>query len=69
MREGKGKGYVTWAKNFNLKQRAEVMLFMREHKIESFEELVRRAVEASGQADALLNSVKADEVRLQQEIL
>ena len=66
MREGKGRGYVTWAKNFNLKQRAEAMLFMREHKIESFEELVRRADEASGQADDLLNSVKADEVRLQQ---
>ena len=42
------------------------MLFMREHKIESFEELVRRADEASGQADALLNSVKADETRLQE---
>ena len=66
MREGKGKGYVTWAKNFNLKQRAEAMLFMREHKIESFEELVRRADEASGQADDLLNSVKADEARLQE---
>ena len=52
MREGKGRGYVTWAKNFNLKQRAEAMLFMREHKIESFEELVRRADEASGQAEA-----------------
>lgn len=66
MRQGKGRGYVTWAKNFNLKQRAEAMLFMREHKIESFEELVRRADEASGQADDLLNSVKADEVRLQE---
>lgn len=66
MREGKGRGYVTWAKNFNLKQQAEAMLFMREHKIESFEELVRRADQASGQADALLNSVKADEVHLQE---
>ena len=66
MREGKGRGYVTWAKNFNLKQRAEAVLFMREHKIESFEELVRRADEASGQADDLLNSVKADETRLQE---
>lgn len=66
MREGKGRGYVTWAKNFNLKQRAEAMLFMREHKIESFEELVRHADQASGQADALLNSVKADEVHLQE---
>lgn len=66
MRKGKGRGYVTWAKNFNLKQRAEAMLFMREHNIESFENLVRRADEASGQADALLNSVKADEVRLQE---
>ena len=66
MREGKGRGYVTWAKNFNLKQRAEAMLFMREHKIESFEELVHRADEASGQADTLLNSVKVDEVRLQE---
>ena len=66
MHEGKGRGYVTWAKNFNLKQRAEAMLFMREHKIESFEELVRRADEASGQTDDLLNSVKADETRLQE---
>lgn len=31
MREGKGKGYITWARNFNLKQRAEALLFMREH--------------------------------------
>lgn len=66
MREGKGSGYVTWAKNFNLKQRAEAILFMREHHIESFEDLVRHADEASGQVDALLNSVKADEVRLQE---
>lgn len=66
MRQGKGRDYVTWAKNFNLKQRAEAMLFMREHKIESFEELVRRADETSGRADDLLNSVKSDEVRLQE---
>lgn len=41
---GKGCGYVTWVKkNFNVKQRTEPMLFMREHKLESFDELVRRA--------------------------
>lgn len=39
---------------------------MREHKIESFEELVRRADEAAGQVEAMLNSVKADETRLQE---
>ena len=30
MREGKGHGHVTWVKNFNLKQRAGVILFMQE---------------------------------------
>lgn len=66
LREGKGRGYVTWAKNFNLKQRAEAMLFMREHKIESFEELNRLANEAAGRTEALLDSVKDDERRLQE---
>ncbi len=66
LREGKGKGYLNWAKTFNLKQRAQAMLFLSEHKIESFEELVRRADESVTQTEALLESVKADEARLQE---
>ena len=42
------------------------MLFMSEHKIESFDELVRRADESTAQTEALLESVKADEARLQE---
>jgi hypothetical protein len=66
LREGKGKGYLNWAKTFNLKQRARAMLFMSEHKIESFGELVHRADESTAQTEALLESVKADEARLQE---
>ena len=42
------------------------MLFMSEHKIEIFDELVRRADESTAQTEALLESVKADEARLQE---
>ena len=66
LREGKGKGYLNWAKTFNLKQRAQAMLFLSEHKIESFEELARRADESVTKTEALLESVKADETRLQE---
>ena len=46
--EGKGKGYVTWAKRFNAKQMAKTVLFLQEHKIESYEQLKEMTDERSG---------------------
>jgi len=37
----KGPGYQRWATVYNLKQMSETFLFMREHHVESFEDLYR----------------------------
>ena len=41
MREGKGPGYERWAKVFNVKQMAKSLLFLQEHGIKDYEELVK----------------------------
>ncbi len=64
IQEGKGAGYKSWAKVFNLKQMAHAMLFMQEHGICSYEELHEKASTMSKRQDALLESVKTDEACL-----
>ena len=64
--EGKGGGYVQWAKVFNVKQIAQAMLFLSEHNIDSFEELTERADASAAACSSLLDAVKADEKRLQE---
>ncbi len=58
MREGKGKGYEKWARKFNLKQRAKVLLLLEEHGISSFEELVKITDEMQPKLDALNSRIK-----------
>ena len=58
MREGKGRGYENWARKFNLKQRAKVLLFLEEHGISSFEELVKITDEMQPKLDALNSRIK-----------
>ena len=62
--EGKGKGYVTWAKRFNAKQMAKTVLFLQEHKIESYEQLKEMTDERSGRLKELKNSMKEKEAFL-----
>ena len=59
MREGKGKGYENWARKFNLKQRAKVLLFLEEHGISSYEELVKKTDSMDAEIEELNNRVKA----------
>ena len=66
MSEGKGRGYEIWATNFNLKQRAEALLFMQEHNINSYEELCERADSIAARRAQLIESVNADEARLKE---
>lgn len=40
---GKGAGYQRWAKVFNLKQMAKVLLFLQENDIHDYEQLERLA--------------------------
>ena len=62
--EGKGKGYVTWAKRFNAKQMAKTVLFLQEHKIESYEQLKEMTDERSGRLKELKDSMKEKEALL-----
>lgn len=75
MREGKGKGYENWARKFNLKQRAKVLLFLEEHGITSYEELVKKTDSMDAEIEELNNRIKernqkmADNKELQNAII
>ena len=75
MHEGKGKGYENWARKFNLKQRAKVLLFLEEHGISSYEELVKKTDSMDAEIEELNNRVKernqkmADNKELQNAII
>ncbi len=61
---GKGPGYERWAKKFNLKQMAKSLLFLRDHNIDSLEDLNRLVKDKTKERDSLLSEVKASETRL-----
>ena len=64
LHEGKGKGYVTWAKRFNAKQMAKTILFLQDHKIESYEQLKEITDERGGRLQELKDSMKEKEEKL-----
>lgn len=64
--EGKGAGYARWAKLFNLKQMAQVMCFLQENGIDSFEELAARTDASISRFNELGDSIKSAESRLQE---
>jgi len=60
----KGPGYARWATVYNLKQMSKTLLFLRDHKINSLEQLHTLASGRSSKRDELLSSIKAAEKRL-----
>lgn len=60
----KGPGYARWATVYNLKQMSKTLLFLRDHKISSLNQLQTLADEKTSKRDELLSSIKASEVRL-----
>ncbi len=60
----KGAGYERWAKTYNLKQMAKSLLFLRDHNIDSLEELDHLVTEKIERRDTLLDEVKSSEQRL-----
>lgn len=66
VQEGKGKGYINWAKKFNAKQIAKTLLFLQEHEIESYEQLKEITDEHSGKMQELKDSMKKKELLLQE---
>ena len=64
LHEGKGKGYVTWAKRFNAKQMAKTILFLQEKEISSYEQLKEITDERNGRLQELKDSMKEMEALL-----
>ena len=63
MRE-KGAGYARWATVYNLKQMSKTLLFLRDHNIDSLDQLHALASERSAKRDELLSSIQEAEKRL-----
>ena len=62
--QNKGAGYQRWASVYNLKQMSKTLLFLRDHKIESMEQLDQLVQKQTAKRDALLSSIQQSEKRL-----
>jgi hypothetical protein len=62
--KSKGAGYQRWASVYNLKQMSKTLLFLRDHKIESMEQLDQLVRQQTAKRDALLSSIQQSEKRL-----
>lgn len=60
----KGPGYQRWATVYNLKQMAKTLLFLRDHKVESIEELREKANASVEHLSTLSDNIKSAEARI-----
>ena len=60
----KGPGYQRWATNYNLKQMAKTRIFLKEHGINSMDELREKASTTSADFDRIDKELKSAEQRL-----
>lgn len=64
LQAGKGAGYVRWANTFNLKQMAQTLNYLNEHKLLDYADLSQKAAEASADYNDLSGKIKAAEKRM-----
>lgn len=62
--QSKDTGYQRWASVYNLKQMSKTLLFLRDHQIESMEQLDQLVTQKVSQRDAFLSSSQTSEKRL-----
>lgn len=62
--EGKGQGYVNWAKVFNLKQMAKTVMFLQENDFENIEKLSDDIDALSAEIAGMKAEIKSMESRL-----
>lgn len=60
----KSPGYQRWATVYNLKQMAKTLLFLRDHNVESIEELREKANTSVEQLSTLSDNIKSAEARI-----
>jgi len=65
--EGAGDGYVQWMKIFNLKTAAHTLIFLKEHGIDSYDELHEKSDAAYSEFHKLSSRLKTIDSR-QEEI-
>ena len=66
IQQGKGIGFERWAKVYNRKQMAKVLLFLQENDIHDYEQLEQLSKEAALRTDSLLSDIKKKESRMQE---
>ena len=66
LQQKKGKGYENWARHFNNTQAAEVLIFLQENNIDSYEKLDALAEESTARFHSLSNEIKTCEARLKE---
>jgi len=64
LQAGKGPGYERWAKTFNLKQMARTLNYLTENNLLNYEDLAKKAAEASARFHALSMQIKGTEKRM-----
>ena len=64
LQTGKGAGYARWAKVFNLKQMAQTVNFLTEHRLLDYGELAEKAAAATAHHNELSAQIKAAEKRM-----
>lgn len=62
--EGKGAGYVYWAKKYNLKQMAQTVVYLKEHGLMDYAVLSEKAAAASADYHGLSGEIKALEQQM-----
>lgn len=62
--QGKGKYYVRFAKNFNTKQVAKAVLYLKQHDIRSYDDLEKNVKTATARFTELSASIKEKEKQL-----
>lgn len=64
LREGKGTGYKCWAGNFNMKQMAQTLSYLTEHKLLAYSDLVAALENAELRHRELSEKIKTTEARM-----
>lgn len=64
LQEGKGEGYVRWAKGFNLKQAAQTLIYLQENSLLEYTDLEKRTRAVTDRYHDLSAEIKNTEVRM-----
>lgn len=64
LQEGKGEGYVRWAKGFNLKQAAQTLIYLQENKLLEYADLESRTIAVTDRYHDMSAEIKTVEARM-----